>query len=96
MTALQEILKEIDGALESSCRCDGAECRPCEARQSINLEALQALLAAGEDAFSALTYIRLRYGDLYGVGWDRVFNARAEALHELGDPVWIRVEGGGE
>jgi hypothetical protein len=35
-------------------------------------ERIERLEAAYADAISALRYIRLRHGDLYGVGWGRL------------------------
>jgi hypothetical protein len=40
-------------------------------------ERLEALEALSRDAVSALRYIEQQHGRLYGVGWDRVFDAAA-------------------
>jgi hypothetical protein len=39
---------------------------------------IEQLEAAYADAISALHYIRLRYGDLDGVGWDRLERTNAK------------------
>lgn len=44
---------------------------------------VHALESALRDALSALDYVRFHYGDLYGVGFDRVRNAGDAAL-EMG------------
>ena len=40
-------------------------------------ERLEALETLARDAVSALRYIEQQHGRLYGVGWDRVFDAAA-------------------
>ena len=43
-------------------------------------ERLQAVEALAADAVSGLRYIEQTHGRLYGVGWDRVFDAAAKFL----------------
>jgi hypothetical protein len=43
-------------------------------------ERLQAVEALAADAVSGLRYIEQTHGRLYGVGWDRVFDAAAKVL----------------
>lgn len=55
--------------------------------QAAGAPRLAQLEAAYADALSALCYIRLHHGELYGVGWERL-DATAEALrarHARGD-----------
>jgi hypothetical protein len=45
-------------------------------------ERIEKLDAAYRDAISALRYIRLHYGDLYGVGWARLDETYVEVCNE--------------
>jgi hypothetical protein len=51
---------------------------PADAPRPIPVaERLEALETLARDAVSALRYIEQQHGRLYGVGWDRVFDAAA-------------------
>jgi hypothetical protein len=57
---------------------DGFGCIPAAKKAAARLNAFDDMLEALKDMLSGWEYIRLHYGDLPGVGWDRA-QAAAEA-----------------
>lgn len=52
---------------------------------------LEAIKELARDAISALHYIEVSYGKLYGVGWERLYESAKVLLSEEPEPTGAKV-----
>lgn len=74
---LQSVAQQLTPGAIDNADLDGMYFAMAEAITSV-----RALESAAKDALSGWRYIRARYGDLSGVGWDRVEQALAAATRD--------------
>jgi len=76
---------KAESASESPCvDCGARHGERCRLRECVN-QNISTLEDKLRDATSALAYIHHSYGELYGVGWDRVLPDRDKTILPTGE-----------